>query len=64
MPHLLIPIQTPRKFYKHSQNNVKIDEVKISSKEENNADSENETENPREEKQFLEIQTRAQSKAK
>ena len=33
-------------------------------KEENNADSENETETPREEKQFWKVQTWAQSKAK
>ena len=40
------------------------EEEKISSEEENNAGSKNETENSREEKQFWQVQTRAQSKAK
>ena len=34
------------------------------SEEENNADSENERENPREKKKFWQVQTRAQSKTK
>ena len=39
------------------------EEDRISSEEENNADSDNETENPRKERQLCQVQTRAQSKA-
>ena len=59
-------LQTPSEHCEYYDQRVEseTEEERICSKEENNVDSENETVNPREEKQVWHGQTRAQSKAK